>query len=357
MSSTISNGQNKELLTLGLLLFISGCIAKIPFLIDYPEDSFYAHFIGVILVPTWSYYIAYKRNNALKYPLISGSVALLIAFFLKFFFGFTEGDSFGIALIHSVIIFLFCIGFAFLGSKWNDPEERMRYLKFLIDTAVVSGLLLISGVVFSGITIELFTLTALDIESFYFENVVVWGLPSIPIVASYLVLNHPDVVEKVTPLLSKIFSPLAFVALVLFSIALVFAPNNIFEDRELLLLFNLILLAVCALILFSVSDKNLNQRQWKIIRLLSYITALDNLIALLAIGYRIFENGLTPNRFTLIGINLMLFIQLLLLNKQLYKAFSNDSMAHAKRSVSGRYLNIYLWWSIAILFVVVPFWF
>ncbi|MGB0294204.1 MAG: hypothetical protein ACPGAO_05205 [Flavobacteriaceae bacterium] len=357
MKSTDSNPHNRELLTLGLLLFITGCIAKIPFIIDYPEDSFYAHFMGVILVPTWSYYIALKRKNTLIYPLISSLFAVIIAFFLKYFFGFSEGDSFGIALIHSVVIFLFCIGFAFLGANWNETKERMRYLKFLIDTAVVSGLLLISSVVFSGITIELFTLTALDIEGFYIENVVVWGLPAIPIIASYLVLNNPDLVEKVTPLLSKIFSPLAFLALVLFSIALVFAPNNIFEDRELLLLFNLILIAVCALILFSVSDKNLNQRQWKIIRLLSYITTLDNLIALLAIGYRIFENGVTPNRFTLIGINLMLFIQLLLLNKQLYHAFSQKSIKNAVKIVSGPYLNIYLLWSIAILFIVIPFWF
>ena len=80
----------------------------------------------------------------------------------------------------------------------------------------MSGLLFISGGLFTAITIGLFQLIGFNIEDFYFENVVVWGLPSIPLIASYLIFNNKDLVSKISPIIAKIFTPFVFLILSIF---------------------------------------------------------------------------------------------------------------------------------------------
>ena len=87
----------------------------------------------------------------------------------------------------------------------------------------MSGLLLISGGLFTVITIGLFQEIGFNIEDFYFENVVVWGLPAIPLIASYWIFNNKDLVSKISPLIAKIFTPFVFLILFIFSFAIIFS--------------------------------------------------------------------------------------------------------------------------------------
>lgn len=80
----------------------------------------------------------------------------------------------------------------------------------------MSALLVLAGALFTGINIGLFELIGLHIQEFYGKHIAVWGLSAIPILSTYLVLNNPQLVNKISPLIARIFMPLVFVTLLVF---------------------------------------------------------------------------------------------------------------------------------------------
>lgn len=84
-------------------------------------------------------------------------------------------------------------------------------------------------------------------------------------------------------------------------------------ERDVLLGLNMMLILVLGLVLYSVSSKAPAQGPslFDYLQLLLVATALCvDLLALLAIGGRILELGLTPNRIAVLGANLLLLTSL-----------------------------------------------
>ncbi|UJH92133.1 hypothetical protein LZ575_06015 [Antarcticibacterium sp. 1MA-6-2] len=107
--------------------------------------------------------------------------------------------------------------------------------------------------IMTGITIGLFSLIGINIEQFYFEYVVVFGLPAIPILGTYLTQTNPHLVGKISPVIARIFSPLVLVMLVIYLVAMLYSGKDPYNDREFLLIFNVLLIGVMAIIFFSVA--------------------------------------------------------------------------------------------------------
>ena len=151
-------------------------------------------------------------------------------------------------------------------------------------------LILIAGGIMTGITIGLFSLIGYNIERFYFENIVVFGLPAAPIIGTYLTQTNPQLVGKVSPVIAKIFSPLVLVMLVIYLVAMAYSGKDPYNDREFLMIFNALLVGVMAIIFFSIAEvTNYNatpSEKW-IVLLLSAVTIMVNGIALSAILFRI----------------------------------------------------------------------
>ncbi|MCH5600208.1 hypothetical protein [Niabella ginsengisoli] len=85
--------------------------------------------------------------------------------------------------------------------------------------------------------------------------------------------------------------------------------------------------------------------------LLSIVTILVNGIALSAILFRISEWGITPNRAAVLGSNVLVLINLLLVTAQLFKIlFRKESLLHVGKSISW-YLPVYFIWAIVVTFV------
>jgi hypothetical protein len=120
----------------------------------------------------------------------------------------------------------------------------------------MTGLILIAGIIFSGVTIGLFSVIDIGIKNFYMENIALTGVASAPIVSFYLIRLYPDITSKIAPVIARVFTPLVLVTLIIYLVSLIFSESKILEDRELLLLFNVMLLAVMGIIVFSVSELN-----------------------------------------------------------------------------------------------------
>ena len=121
-------------------------------------------------------------------------------------------------------------------------------------------------------------------------------------------------------------------------------------------MFNIMLLLVMAVIVFSISEAS-NSKKHKfnefVLFILSIVTAVINAIALSAIFYRLGAYGFTPNRLAVLGSNLLIFGNLIILIIDLYKVnFRNAPIKTVENSIA-RYFPVYLTW-ILIVIVVFP---
>jgi hypothetical protein len=185
----------------------------------------------------------------------------------------------------------------------------------------MGAIILLSGLIFSGITLGLFSIIKVDIEKIYTQYIMVIGLAASPLVATFLVQNNPQLVNKISPVIARIFTPIVFVTLLIFISSIIYTGNYPYDDRNALMIFNGLLIGVMALILFSVSEITKNaksQTNLAILLGLSALTIVINGIALSAILFRLQEFGITPNRIAVLGANLLILVNLSLVSYKLF---------------------------------------
>ena len=142
--------------------------------------------------------------------------------------------------------------------------------------------------------------------------------------------------------------------LVIYLIAIVYSGKDPYNDRDFLLIFNALLIGVMAIIFFSVAETSKtakSQAEIWVLFLLSAVTILVNGIALSAILFRISEWGITPNRAAVLGGNVLILINLLLVTAQLFKVFSKKSDLNGVGKVMASYLPVYVLWTILVTFI------
>jgi hypothetical protein len=332
---------------------VAGVIAKLPAFLPISEDFFYPRNIGFIIFPALMVYFAWKNKLSTgKIAFIAGTT-LVGLIFINSLPDVKSSDTLVLSCIHLLIFLWSILGFAYVGEIKNNFEKRLSYLKFNGDLVVMTTLILIAGAIMTGITIGLFSLIGFNIEKFYFENIVIFGLPAAPIVGTYLIQTNTQLVGKVSPVLAKIFSPLVLVTLVIYLIAMIYSGKDPYNDREFLLIFNGLLIGVMAIIFFSVAEtsrtKSLSE-VW-VVFLLSVLTIIVNGIALSAILFRISEWGITPNRAAVLGGNVLILINLLLVTAQLFRVLSKKADITGVGKTIAFYLPIYCLWAMIVTFL------
>ena len=120
------------------------------------------------------------------------------------------------------------------------------------------------------------------------------------------------------------------------------------------MLFNALLLGVMALIFFSVAQRantSANRYEIMVLFLLSAVTILVNGIALSAIVFRISEWGFTPNRAAVLGANILILINLLLVTRKLVQVLTRDAgLSEVGKSITS-YLPLYWGWTAVVTFL------
>lgn len=352
----ISWGTGKELFWVLIGVLIAGLIAKLPAFFGIDEEYFYPRNIGFIVFPVLSAYFAWKNELPKgKIAFIAGAM-LAALIFINSLPQSQTSDTLVLSCIHLLLFLWTLLGIAFVGKK-DSSDLRLGFLKYNGDLVVMTTLILIAGGIMTGITIGLFSLLGLNIEEFYFKNIVVFGLPAAPIIGTYLTRTNPQLVGKVSPVIAKIFSPLVLVMLVIYLVAMVYSGKDPYNDREFLLIFNALLVGVMAIIFFSVAETAKSEKsRWEIwvLRLLSAVTIIVNGIALSAIVFRISEWGITPNRLAVLGGNVLILGNLLLVTVQLFRAgFNKNELSGVGKAIAS-YLPVYMAW-VAIVTFLFPF--
>ena len=75
--------------------------------------------------------------------------------------------------------------------------------------------------------------------------------------AAWLVEAKQSVIENMAPVLTRVFTPLFAVTLLAFLVAIVWTTNGIDVERDVLILFDLLLVVVLGLLLYAISARDL----------------------------------------------------------------------------------------------------
>ena len=350
----ISWGSRKELLYVVVAAFLAGLTAKIPQFTGIDPEYFYPRNIAFIVFPFLSAYFAWKQQLPAKGIFRASIVILISVIYINLLPKNISSDTLILACIHLPLFLWTILGFTFAGYEFGNYQKRIDFLKYNGDLVVMTTVILISGGLLTGITIGLFELIGLHIEEFYFEYFGIWGLAAVPIVATYLVRTNPQLVNKVSPVIARVFTPLVFVTLAIYLLAIVYTGKDPYNDRDFLLIFNALLAGVMALILFSIAEtsKFSGNRAGTILLFgLSILTILVNGIALSAIVFRISEWGITPNRLAVLGGNVLMLTNLLMVTYRLLRTIRDNIEAPKIVNSIASFLPIYALWTLFVTFV------
>ena len=216
---------------------------------------------------------------------------------------------------------MWCIyGMVFTGFDLRNRNKRIDFIKYNGDLLIMYALIAMAGGLLTVITIGLFNSIDIQIGNFYIENIVITGAACAPIVAAFIIRNYPILTNKLAPLIASIFSPLVLITLIVFLVTIIVTGKDPYNNRDFLMIFNIMLIGVMAVIVFSVSETSiLKNRKFNevILFVLSIIAIIIDLIALSAIFYRL-GDGVTPNRLAILVSNILILANLVIIMIDLF---------------------------------------
>jgi len=351
--SEISWGSKKEFIFVLVLSLIAGCLASIPSFFKIDSEFFYTRNISLIIFSILATYFCWKNRLPKKKIIITGVIFLITLIFINLLPANNNSNTLILSLFHIPIFLWTVVGFTYVGNSLNDNRKRIEFLRYNGELLIMSGLILITGAVLTAITIGLFTVIGFDINEFYFKHVVIFCLPIIPILGTFLTQANPQLVNKVSPVIAKIFSPLVLITVVVYLIAILFSGKNLYNDRDFLMLFNGLLIGVIAIILFSISttiNQNISQVSGIILFALSLVTVIVCGMALSAILFRISTLGITPNRLAVVGANLLMLTNLFWISFQLFKTVFKKTNISSVENAIASFIPFYILWTIIVSF-------
>lgn len=353
--SKMSIGRINEIKNLIIFVFIFGLIANISNLPHVEQEFFFPRNTAFIIVGAMSCYFLWKKNSQPSQWIKILSIIGLAAFYINLLPNNPKSSTINLVLVHMPIVLWMLLGFVFIEGKFNAHQLKIEFLKFNGDLLILSGIIGLSCMLFTAITFGLFKLIGVKIEEFYFHYILIWAIPGIPLLASFLILNNPQIINRISPIIAKIFTPLAFINLLIYIISIFYLGKFPQHDREMLFIFNILLIVVLALIFFSiVESKKTSNKSYSVLILsgLSLLTIIINGIVLVAIILRIYEFGISPNRIAVLGGNLLIFINLLIVCIQLLQVVLGKKDLDQVELSIVKYLPIYGIWAAFVCFVI-----
>ncbi len=341
-------------------LAVAAAVAvKVPALfgLDLDEDAeFYARNLSLFVLPLLTGYFAWKRQvdpGMLRWLALAFVAAAVFANVYPFE---QDGSTEALTALHLPIALWLVVGIAYAGSRWREVEGRMDFVRFSGEFFVYYVLIALGGGVLTAFMVVLFESIGIDAEPFIESWLLPCGATGAVLVAAWLVEAKQSVIENMAPVLTRLFAPLFAAVLVTFLGALLWTGSGVDVERDLLIQFNLLLVVVLGLLLYSLSarDPRAAPDAFDVMQVVLVVSALlADAVALWAIGTRINEFGFSPNRVAALGANVILLVNLAW-SAVLYIRFvrGRGSVAGVERWQTD-YLPVYAAWA-AIVVIVFP---
>jgi hypothetical protein len=224
-----------------------------------------------------------------------------------------EGHTSVLAALHLPMALWLAVGVGYAGGAWRSHDQRMNYVRFSGEWFIYLVLIALGGGVLMGSTVFIFAAIGLDAENLLNLWILPCGVMGAVVIAGWLVEAKQSVIENMAPVLTLLFTPLFAILLLAFLVTVAVTGSAIEVEREVLIGFDLLLVVVVGLLLYSISarDPQAEPGLFDVLQLVLVVCALlvDGM-ALWAITARISEFGLSPNRVAALGENLILVVNL-----------------------------------------------
>lgn len=320
-------------------------------------DGFYLRNLSLFVLPFLTGYFAWKRQLSSR-TLLWLTVAFVIAGIFANIYPFVPGGyTEALTALHLPIALWLGVGIAYAGGRWGQVSGRMDFIRFSGELFIYYVLIALGGGVFVAFMAVIFQAIDIDIEPFFESWLLPCGVVGAVLVAAWLVEAKQSVIENMAPVLTRLFTPLFAAMLVAFLGTLLWTGNVIDIDREVLIAFDLLLVLVLGLLLYSLSARDPQSPpglfDWvQIVLVVSALVA--DAVALSAIAVRINEFGFTPNRVAALGENVILLVNLAW-SAVLYIHFMRrrGAIADLERWQTN-YLPVYAIWAALVVIVFPP---
>ena len=323
---------------------------------DGTAQAFYARNATFFVLPFLTGYFAWKRRIDLHHcawlaiPFIAAAIVVNL-------FPFTKGsDTEALSAMHLPIALWLVVGIAYVGGRWFEGGGRMDFVRFSGELFIYYVLIALGGGVLTAFTMMMFAAIGLKPEWLAQDWLIPCGAMGAVIVGSWLVEAKQSVIENMAPVLTRLFTPLFTILLLVFLATMAWTGRPIDIQRNVLIAFDLLLVLVVGLVLYSASARNQEAppNLFDGLQLLLVVSALVvDAVALAAIASRISEFGFTPNRVAALGENLILLVNLAW-SAWLYAGFvRGDKQFGALEAWQTAYLPVYSIWA-ALVVVLFP---
>jgi hypothetical protein len=353
-----------EALVVFALAVAAALAVKIPVLFGltlHGNPAFFARNASLFVLPLLTWYFVWKRQLDPRHCVWLAVPFLAAAAVVNTFpfargprqeFSYTEW----LSAIHLPIALWLVVGIAYLRGRWFEGAGRMDFVRFSGELFIYYVLIALGGGVLTGFTMAMFAAIGLKPDWIAQDWIIPCGAAGTVIVGSWLVEAKQSVVENMAPVLTRLFTPLFTIVLLVFLATMAWTGRPIDIKREVLISFDLLLALVAGLVLFSASarDPEAPPSLFDGLQLLLIASALVvDAVALAAIASRISEFGFTPNRVAALGENLILLVNLAG-SAWLYAAFLRGRTPYrALEAWQTAYLPVYAIWA-ALVVVLFP---
>ena len=268
--------------------------------------------------------------------------------------------------IHLPLMSWIALGITVLGLR-SSNKDRFSFLIKSIETMITAGLYLIFGMVLGGITIGMFAALNVNISDLWLRLMGAGGFGLLPTLAVATIYD-PTVapgkqdftqgLSKFIATMMRLLLPLTLAVLVVYVFVIPFNFMEPFEQRDVLIVYNVMLFAIMGLLMGATpirkNDLSQPMQGWLRSGILA-IAILGTLISIYAMSatvYRAVQWGITINRLTVIGWNTInIGILIALIVKQFKDGVEN--WVESLQQVFSFGTNCYVAWGL-FLVVAIP---
>jgi hypothetical protein len=312
--------------------------------------------ISLFVLPFLAGYFARRRQLDTRRWVLTAAPFVLIALVVNLY-PYRAGSATELLVAaHLPVVLWFAVAYPYMGGAIRSHERRMDFVRFTGEWFIYYVLIALGGGVLLGLTALIFEPIGTDVE-----RVVEWVLPSgaagAAIVAAWLVESKQHVVENMAPVLTMLFTPLFAVMLTLAAATYAVSGVGGAFDRELLGVFDALLVVVLGLVLYAMSAREPSQPAGLMdrVQLLTVASALVlDVMVLGAMVARIGDLGLTPNRAAALGLNLVLLVNLAGAALLSMRFLTKRIAFHRLERWQTSYLPIFALWAATVVAVLPP---
>ena len=315
--------------------------------------------LSLFVLPVLAAYFAVLRRMSWRRVLPLGGVVAALALAVNLFPFVAGGSTELLVAIHLPVALWFTVGIAYVGGSIRSSAGRMDFIRFTGEWVIYYAVIALGGGVLIGLTVLVLTPIAPDV----IDEVLVWVLPSgaagAVVVAAWLVEAKKGIIENIAPVLTAIFTPLFAVMLLVSATFYTIAGIGREFDRDLLSVFDVLLLVVLGLVVYGISARDApvvtrGARAMQIIRLVAVVAAivLDALV-LVSMLARVGELGFTANRVAALGLNILLLVNLVVTAWLIVRVLAGRARPARLEQWQTGYLPVFAAW-VALVVLVVP---